>query len=211
VRLDSTSVSLYHDPEGSQLIRRGHSKDHRPDLAQLKVMLATLDPLGAPLVTQVVAGNRADDGLYLPAVDEARAVLGQTGLLYIGDSKMEALNTRAHIVAGGDYYLTPLSVKGSHAELLAELVQSALAGEPDLIARSGRKPTNLSGRIPTISWMCAGFVSVVLKPALVRQNDGTLTLTPEKRTKIRVLLAIHNRELKTAFFWRCPTGPRSKL
>jgi len=133
VRLDSTSVSLYHDPEESELIRYGHSKDHRPDLAQVKVMLATLDPLGVPLVTQVVAGNRGDDGLYVPAINEARAVVGQAGLLYIGDSKMEALPTRGHLVAGGDYYLTPLSAKGSQAELLTELVQSALAGEHELI------------------------------------------------------------------------------
>jgi transposase len=133
VRLDSTTVAVYHDPEGSELIRFGHSKDHRPDLAQLKVMLATLDPLGAPLVTQIVSGNKADDGLYIPAVDEARQVLGEHGLLYIGDSKMEALSSRAHIVAGGDYYLTPLSLKGSQAELLAELVQLALADEHQLV------------------------------------------------------------------------------
>lgn len=145
VRLDSTSVSLYHDPEGTALIRHGYSKDHRPDLAQLKVMLATLDPLGAPLVTQVVAGNRGDDGLYVPAINEARTVVGKAGLLYIGDSKMEALRTRGHLVAGGDYYLTPLSAKGSQAELLAELVQSALAGEHELVdvyreTNEGQKP-----------------------------------------------------------------------
>lgn len=133
VRLDSTSVSLHHSPEGSELIRYGHSKDHRPDLAQLKVMLATLDPLGVPVVTQVVSGNRADDGLYIPAVDQARTVLDQRGLLYIGDSKMEALETRAHLVAGGDYYLMPLSLKGMQAELLAELVQVALSDDQDLI------------------------------------------------------------------------------
>jgi transposase len=133
VRLDSTSVSLHHDPAGTELIRYGHSKDHRPDLAQLKVMLATLDPLGGPVVTQVVAGNRADDRLYIPAVDQARIVLDQRGLLYIGDSKMEALETRAHLVAGGDYYLMPLSLKGTQAELLAELVQVALADDQELI------------------------------------------------------------------------------
>ena len=133
VRLDSTTVSLDHDPQGTELLRYGHSKDHRPDLVQLKVMLASLDPLGVPLVTQIVSGNTADDGLYLPAVEQARAVLGRSGLLYIGDSKMEALNTRAHIAAGGDYYLTPLSLKGAQAELLTELVQAALADEPDLV------------------------------------------------------------------------------
>ena len=133
VRLDSTTVSVYHEPEGTELIRYGHSKDHRPDLAQLKVMLASLDPLGLPLVTQIVSGNSADDGLYVPAVDEVRQVVGQKGLLYIGDSKMEALSTRAHLVAGGDYYLTALSSKGAQAELLAELVRSALAEEHDLV------------------------------------------------------------------------------
>ena len=133
VRLDSTTVSVYHDPEGTKLIRYGHSKDQRPDLAQLKVMLGTLDPLGAPLVTQVVSGNSADDGLYIPAIDQARSVVEQKGLLYIGDSKMEALRTRAHLVAGGDYYLTPLSLKGEQAELLVKLIQPVLDKEQDVV------------------------------------------------------------------------------
>jgi len=133
VRLDSTTVSLYHDAEEKTLISYGHSKDHRPDLAQVKVMLGTLDPMGAPLVTQVVAGKSADDPLYIPAVDGVRAVVGQRGLLYLGDSKMEALETRTHLVAGGDYYLLPLSVKGNQGDLLAELVQAALSDEQALI------------------------------------------------------------------------------
>jgi transposase len=79
-------------------------------------MLASLDPMGAPLVTQIVAGNTADDGPFtFRRLTRYADVLGQTGLLYIGDSKMEALATRAHIVAGGDYYLTPLSHKGTKA------------------------------------------------------------------------------------------------
>jgi len=131
VRLDSTTVSVYHDPEGTELIRYGHSKDQRPDLAQLKVMLGTLDPMGAPLVTQVVSGNRADDELYIPAIDQARSVVDQKGLLYIGDSKMEALSTRVHLVAGGDYYLTPMSLKGEQADLLAQLVQPVLDEDQD--------------------------------------------------------------------------------
>ena len=50
VRLDSTSVSVYQEatpPDG--LVRYGVSKEHRPDLAQFKVMLASLDPLGLAL------------------------------------------------------------------------------------------------------------------------------------------------------------------
>jgi transposase len=63
MRLDSTSVSVYHDPTtGESLLPQGHRKDHRPDLRQFKAMLASLDPLGLPLVCQPVAGHRADDG-----------------------------------------------------------------------------------------------------------------------------------------------------
>jgi transposase len=106
VRLDSTSVSVYHDPTtDDSLLHQGHSKDHRPDLRQFKAMLATLDPLGLPLVCQPVAGNRADDGLYVPAYEAATTALGTAAVLVVGESKMAALATRGHMVAGGSCYL----------------------------------------------------------------------------------------------------------
>ena len=63
-------------------------------------MMSTLDPLGLPLVTAVVPGHHADDPLYIPAVRQVRASLGQRGLLYVGDCKMVALETRAFLHAG---------------------------------------------------------------------------------------------------------------
>src|SRR5205085_12139389 len=77
VRLDSTTVSSYGAVTEDGLLQLGHSKDHRPDLGQLKVMLATLDPLGMPLATEVLAGERADDPLYLPAITRVRACLNR--------------------------------------------------------------------------------------------------------------------------------------
>ena len=106
VRLDSTSVRVHHDPDDpASLFHLGVSKDHRPDLNQFKVMLATLDPLGLPLACQTVAGNASDDTLYVPAYDAAVSVLQTSGVLVVGDSKMGALGTRGHIVAGGSAYL----------------------------------------------------------------------------------------------------------
>lgn len=110
VRLDTTSASGYWAVTEDGLFQFGHSKDHRPDLAQVKVMLATLDPLGLPLVTQVVSGEKADDPLYIPAIDQVRCGVGQHGLLYIGDCKLMALATRAHLAAGDDYYLAPFAL-----------------------------------------------------------------------------------------------------
>ena len=127
IRLDSTSVSVYHDPEDpDSLLQFGHSKDHRPDLRQFKAMLATLDPLGLPLVCQLVSGERADDPLYAPAYDAAVAALGTTAVLVVGDSKMAALATRGHLVAHGSTYLCPYRPPRATAELAA-WVELALA------------------------------------------------------------------------------------
>src|SRR2546430_2401568 len=118
VRVDSSTISGYVQPTPDGLFQFGHSKDHRPDLPQVKIKLSALDPLGLPLGLTVVSGERADDGLYVPAIQQAQQTLGQVGLLYVGDCKMAALPTRAYVQQSGDYYLCPLSgVQVSEARL----------------------------------------------------------------------------------------------
>ena len=73
--------------------------------------------------TEVVAGNCADDPLYIPAVERVRETLSSRGHLYIGDCKMAALATRAHLASGGDYYLCPLSATQLNSEQLESLVE----------------------------------------------------------------------------------------
>jgi transposase len=90
------------------LFQFGHSKDYRPDLPQIKVMQAVLDPLGMPLATDVGSGERADDPLYLPCIERVQASMGRHGLLYVGDCKMASRETRARLVGPGDFYLCPL-------------------------------------------------------------------------------------------------------
>ena len=91
--------------ERDGLWRFGHSKDD-PTLRQIKAMMATLDPLGLPMGLEVVSGEQADDRLYVPMIDRVLACLERTGLLFVGDSKMSALATRAHLVAREQCYLT---------------------------------------------------------------------------------------------------------
>ena len=107
VRIDTTTARAYVTPDG--LFQLGHSKDHRPDLPQVKIALSVLDPLGLPLTTTVVAGQTADDPLSLPEIAKVRHTAQRSGLTYVGDCKMAALGTRAEIVAHQDYYLCPLS------------------------------------------------------------------------------------------------------
>jgi transposase len=67
VRLDATTVSAYHQVEEGGLVQFGHSKDD-PSRPQIKLMMASLDPMGMPLASEVVSGERADDSLYLPII-----------------------------------------------------------------------------------------------------------------------------------------------
>jgi len=115
VRVDSTTASSYGVVTEEGLLQFGHSKDHRPDLPQLKIMQAVLDPLGMPLATHVVSGQKADDPLYVPAIAQVRQGLRQQGLLYVGDSKMLALDTRAFIQANNRFGYDELIAKFNEA------------------------------------------------------------------------------------------------
>jgi transposase len=118
VRIDSTTAKGYVEVSPEGVFQFGHSKDHRPDLPQIKINLSVLDPLGLPLTTTVVAGQQADDPLYVPEIKRVQQSLGCAGVTYIGDSKMAALQTRAYVVTSQDYYLCPLpAVQVSRAEL----------------------------------------------------------------------------------------------
>ncbi len=127
-RHDSTTVSVYQEAgDEESLIGYGHSKDHRPDLAQFKVMLSTLDPVGLPLTCQMVNGKRADDGLYIPAYESAVATVGYRRFLAVGDSKMGALATRAYLAAEDSYYLCAFREPAADAAELKQWIEGALS------------------------------------------------------------------------------------
>ena len=128
VRLDPTTVSGYHAGGEDSLFEFGHSKDD-PSLRQVKVMVAALDPLGVPLVSQVVAGSTADDPLYIPAVDRVLQIIEAVGLLFVGDSKMSAQDTRTYIQRLNQRYLCPLALTGKTAEEMSQWIEAANRGD----------------------------------------------------------------------------------
>jgi transposase len=161
VHVDSTSASAYATVSEGGLFQFGHSKDYRPDLPQVKVMQAVLDPLGMPLATDVVSGERADDPLYLPCIGRVQASMGRRGLLYVGDCKMASRETRARLAASGDFYLCPLPqvqlAKGefdaaleaiwSGEPTLSSVVREGLKGELELIAEGYEYPVAMSQQV----------------------------------------------------------------
>ena len=129
IRCDATTVSGDHEVTAGGLLQFGHSKDD-PTRPQIKVMMGSLDPLGMPLSTDVLSGERADDGLYIPIIERIRGGVETTGLLFVGDCKMSALDTRAYLARHQDLYLSPLPLTGATAEAMdAWITEGVTQGE----------------------------------------------------------------------------------
>jgi transposase len=199
IRLDSTSVTVYSALESKKygLIQRGHSKDHRPDLGQFKIMLSTLDPLGMPLVCQVVSGQQADDGLYVPSYDKTIRLLGRSDVLVVGDSKMAAVDTRGHIVAGGSRYLCAYRPVGRNTAL-ADWVKAAFEHEADWETVSDVDKT--TGEMHAVAVIYNGQRSQTwLDPHSQLPHDWSERVLVVRSESMREKLLQHSRERLSQF------------
>src|SRR5262252_4413705 len=144
IRCDATTVSGDHEVTEEGLVQFGHSKDD-PARPQIKVMIGSLDPMGMPLSTDVVSGERADDGLYLPIIERIRTGLQTSGLLFVGDCKMSALDTRVYLARHRDCDLSPLPLTGATARAMEAWITTGVRkGEADELVRIWH--TNERGR-----------------------------------------------------------------
>ena len=81
--LTSTYVEGSHCP----LARHGHSRDHRPDRAQIEFGLLT-DARGCPVAVEAFVGNTADPATVEAQVEKLRSRFGLTELVLVGDRGM---------------------------------------------------------------------------------------------------------------------------
>ena len=101
-----------------------------------------------------MSGERADDPLYVPIIDRVLGCLGRTGLLFVGDCKMSALATRAHLVAHEQYYLTPLAQVGETAELMPTWIEAGVKQGEGLIAVLSEDGEQMLAQGYELSRMC---------------------------------------------------------
>jgi transposase len=188
VRVDTTTAGAYVTPAG--LFQLGHSKDHRPDLPQVKIAMAVRDPLGLPLTTTVVAGQTADDPLYLPEIAKGRQTAQRTGLTYVGDCKMAAIGTRAEIVAHEDSYLCPLSAKQMPDAELDRVLDPVFR---DVLEPSALRLPNADGAFDeTADPVAMGFVYTVELSA--PDQSGQSHTWQERRLVVRSLALATTQE-----------------
>ena len=123
-RSDTTSFSVYHQPrtESSNLLNFGYSKDRRPDLIQYRQMLATLDPMGLPLLGETLPGNKTDESDYFPTWRQLAKIIGHKDFLFLADSKASTWKNRALINQQGGIYCFPLGMSQPRPKLLLKWV-----------------------------------------------------------------------------------------
>jgi transposase len=82
------TTSLYFEGEGGQSIgKRGHNKDHRPDLKQMVVGMA-VDVQGRPMCCEMWPGNTADVTTLVPIVQRMRERFRLRGITVVADRGM---------------------------------------------------------------------------------------------------------------------------
>lgn len=102
---DSTTIKAYGKIPGKTKtgleLKKGISKDHRPDLKQLVYCLSISSDGAVPVHHKVYSGNRTDDTTHIETWDTIRHITGSAGFIYVADCKVCTDKQLTHIVAQG--------------------------------------------------------------------------------------------------------------
>jgi len=128
----------------------GHSKDHRPDLKQLVLILTVSSDGAVPLAHRVADGNTNDDTTHIHTWDGLVALTGRPDFLYVADSKLATRGQMSHIDRRGGRFVTVLPRTRKEDGLLRDWAASE---EPDF-AEAARRPGKRKGD-PDSVWRVA--------------------------------------------------------
>lgn len=107
---DSTSVKFAgayeHQKARAVQLRRGRSKDHRPDLKQLVYSLSVSADGAVPVHFKTYAGNQPDDPTHWETWQCLCQILGRSDFLYVADSKLCVKATMLQIDQAHGCFLT---------------------------------------------------------------------------------------------------------
>jgi transposase len=89
---DTTSVMVSgaydHQNRKAVQLKRGHSKERRPDLKQLVFSLCVTADGAVPVHFKAYDGNQTDDGIHLETWNRLRTLLQHPGFIYVADCKL---------------------------------------------------------------------------------------------------------------------------
>ena len=113
VHNDSTTVTLTGQYDGYTATKaakpkRGHNKDHRPDLKQLLFSLSVSGDGAVPLYFKVWDGNTTDDRTHVKNWMALKGLLGRSDFTYVADSKLCTRENMEFIGSEGGFFITVL-------------------------------------------------------------------------------------------------------
>ena len=111
VFFDTTSF-YFHGEGGDTIGRRGHSKDHRPDLKQMVVGIV-LDQQGNPVCSQLWPGNTADVKSLVPIVERLKTRFQIGEVCIVADRGMISAATLAEVEKRKWYYILGVRMRSS--------------------------------------------------------------------------------------------------
>jgi len=143
VFMDTTSLS-FEGKGGEELGRRGHSKDHRPDLNQMIVGLV-IDQDGRPLCSELWPGNTADVTTLLPVVDRLRARFAVGRICIVADRGMISAATIAALEERKLEYVLGVRERSS-AEVRSTVIEDRTPFVPLVVPRASGDLTELEAK-----------------------------------------------------------------
>lgn len=141
---DSTSIKFcgayeQQKPRAVQL-RRGCSKDHRPDLKQLVYCLSVSADGAVPVHFKTYAGNQADDPTHWETWQSLCQILERNDFLYVADSKLCGKETLRRIDQSQGRFITILPrTRAEWGTFAHQAAQQALSWDPLWNRRALRK------------------------------------------------------------------------
>lgn len=141
---DSTSVSFdgayaVQDLKATRL-KRGHSKDHRPDLKQLVYSLSVAADEAIPVHFKTYDGNRTDDTTHQETWLTLRGLLGRSDFLYVADCKLCTEENMSAIDRNQGRFITTVPKSRNETKVFSDAVlKSDVRWEPLFRKRSRRE------------------------------------------------------------------------
>ena len=116
------TTSIYFEGEGGETLgKRGHTKDHRPDLKQM-IVGAVIDGEGRPICCELWPGNTADVKTLVPVVDRLRKRFSLGSVCVVADRGMISQDTIKELESRGLPYIL-----GARMRVQKEVTQEVLS------------------------------------------------------------------------------------
>ena len=139
---DATSIKAFGRYPGRTKtgleLKKGNSKDHRPDLKQLVFSLSIAGDGAVPIHYKCYPGNVTDDKTHIETWNTLRKITGRPDFLYVADSKLCTDEQLSYIVDQGGRVVTIIPETWNEVESFKEKLRKAKKAK-DIIWRR-RKP-----------------------------------------------------------------------